>query len=287
MLGKLIKYEFKATARWILPLFGGIILLSIVNKLMMVLFGNNMNYTEGNDAFQAFGGIAFFLTLTLYILLIVATGLITFGMMLRRFQANLMGDEGYLMFTLPVSAHQHMIAKLLTGSLWILASVFVTLCSVLILSIGTFWSEFAYAFDLGLRSLNLGETLNVFGFVMELLLAVIIAIPSMFLTFYLAIAFAYTRQRNRLLYGLGSFLAINFAKQVISMIIYGIVSLIMYGNLYGNFWINGSSALYSTNSFGSGQFHLLMILDLVVSTALAVGMYFATHHLLSKKLNID
>ena len=41
--------------------------------------------------------------------------------MVVRFRNNLMTDEGYLMFTLPVSVHQLLWSKLLVSMLWFIA----------------------------------------------------------------------------------------------------------------------------------------------------------------------
>lgn len=293
MLGKLMKYEFRATSRWILPLFGGVLFLAIINKIFITLFGSDLNFGSNNDLVYSFSSIAFFLTITLYILVIVATCLGTCGLMIRRFQSNLMGDEGYLMFTLPVTTHQHLLAKLLTSSLWVLASLFVTFCSVLILSMGSFWGEFSRGFGSMLSQIPSGDAFHLVGISIELILMLLVSIPSFFLVFYLAVAFAYTRQKNKLLYGFGAFLVINFVTQVITTLIILIINVIFYQSATGSVLFGGSFMVDPTNSaatfhtFTMPYFHTLMIVSLLVTIGISVALYFATHHLLTKKLNME
>ena len=88
MLGKLIKYEFNANSRTFLPMYIALILVAAVNRVLRVTM------SEANLAF----GISIMLLVGLF----MALGIITLVVIIQRFNKNLLGDEGYLMFTLPV-----------------------------------------------------------------------------------------------------------------------------------------------------------------------------------------
>ena len=119
MLGKLIKYEWKATARLILPLYLAVVVLAVIYKLLSLL---------SPHAWQAPQVIS----MVIYIFLIIATFIMVFVVMIQRFYKNLLTEEGYLSFTLPVQPWKHIISKLLLSLFWVITSVLVAGLSVLI-----------------------------------------------------------------------------------------------------------------------------------------------------------
>ena len=98
MLGKLIKYEFKATGRILLPLYGALLVFALINRL---LFRSSLDETI-NNTFGTIGGIANILSVFAYGCTMAAVFVVTFFVIVQRFYKNILGDEGYLMNTLPV-----------------------------------------------------------------------------------------------------------------------------------------------------------------------------------------
>ncbi len=94
MLGKLIKYEIKATARTFLPLFAALLISAGIYKLISALSAKAPQAPE-------------IISLILYNIILVGVFVMTFVVMVQRFYKNLLSDEGYLMFTLPVKAWKH------------------------------------------------------------------------------------------------------------------------------------------------------------------------------------
>ena len=92
MLGKLIKYEFKATGRLLLPVYGALLLMGGVVNLGLTLQGKLpvLKFAQGVLIFA-------------YVALMVAAFALSFFVVISRFYKNLICDEGYLMFTLPVN----------------------------------------------------------------------------------------------------------------------------------------------------------------------------------------
>lgn len=88
MLGKLLKYELKSTAKFFVPMYFAILVIT-----------------------------------TLTIVIIV-----------KRFKKNLLGDEGYLMFTLPVNSSRLILSKYISALIWVLLTMIVTAMSVIIYS---------------------------------------------------------------------------------------------------------------------------------------------------------
>ena len=107
MLAKLLKYEFKATARLFIPLYIALITFTLINRVV--------NTVESVQ--KAIGinikTILSVISMVGYVVLIISISAITLIIMVQRFYKNLLGDEGYLMFTLPVKTWQNVLNKLI------------------------------------------------------------------------------------------------------------------------------------------------------------------------------
>ena len=82
MLGKLLKYEFKATSRIFLPMLLLLVILTPITKLMVSL-----------DVFEGALEIIPILTVLSYFFLIIALCITTFIFMIYRFYKNLLTEE--------------------------------------------------------------------------------------------------------------------------------------------------------------------------------------------------
>ena len=89
MLGKLIKHEFRATARTMVPLF--LILLAVT----LCAFAAFNFLTAG------LGGMFAAMFMFLFFLAVLAMLIMSFVLMIQRFKNNLLSDEGYLMTQAP------------------------------------------------------------------------------------------------------------------------------------------------------------------------------------------
>ena len=93
MLMKLLKHEFRATARIMGPLY-----------LILLAAALAANLTAGLlDADSFILNIVSALIVMAWFVAVIGVFIVAFILMLQRFYKNLLGDEGYLMFTLPVS----------------------------------------------------------------------------------------------------------------------------------------------------------------------------------------
>lgn len=153
MLSKLIGYEFKSTRRIFLPAYAVILLLSIVNSIFIAL-------PNAMDSIS----IPFGILLTVYILAMFAVCILTFAYMISRFYKNLLGDEGYLMFTLPARPSQLIWAKCITSTLWMLFTTIICCVSLFVLTIPSVITEGA------LQSADFSLFLREFRFVLQKLL---------------------------------------------------------------------------------------------------------------------
>ncbi len=102
MLGKLLKYEWRATARVLLPLYG---IFLVASLLLNIAIRFSFSLISGLIGLAYFG-------------VGVACVVMTLILLIQRFDGNLLRGEGYLMFTLPVSVAKLILSKLIIALFW-------------------------------------------------------------------------------------------------------------------------------------------------------------------------
>ena len=116
MLSKLLKHEFRATGRIMLPLYGAVAALAVLANLSIRV----LNVTD-----NTFVSILFGLIVVVFGVSIAAAAIATVVVMIVRFYRNLLGNQGYLMHTLPATVHQQIWAKLIVSLVWIVGTFLV------------------------------------------------------------------------------------------------------------------------------------------------------------------
>lgn len=97
MLRKLLKHEFRATARIMVPVY---------LVLLVTALGANFSTRGILKTPYAVLNILGSLLVMAFVVAIMAVCVVSFLLMIQRFYKNLLRDEGYLMLTLPASVHQ-------------------------------------------------------------------------------------------------------------------------------------------------------------------------------------
>lgn len=262
MLGKLMKYEIMATSRIFLPLFGLILLLAGFNRLFLPLNSNRFDIPR-------------MITMTVYISLIVALFVMTLVMTIQRFNKNLLGDEGYLSFTLPVKIWYHIVSKAVVTLMWMTLSLIVSLFSIFLLAVSD--AESMREFSTG--CMELGNVFNRYGgwawlILVECLVFYIVGMFGTALEIYAAISVGHLVPKHKLLAGFGAFIGFGVVDQIVM-------------SLAGNF-INGSSLFRFFNDAVTvhtvSMVLLCFILYCVVSAAV---FFFLTNWILKRKLNLE
>ena len=128
MLGKLLKYEIKATSRILLPLYLVLFVVAVVNRVL-----NPFEILENAQGFNI-QILVNVLSVILYFTIAFSVMAATFIIMIQRFYKNFLGDEGYLSFTLPVETWKHVLSKLLTSMMWIILSILAVIASIIIIA---------------------------------------------------------------------------------------------------------------------------------------------------------
>ncbi len=254
MLGKLFKYDMKALGRVFLPLYAALIIVSAVNRVLM-LTGLTVPIIIGNSVFSMLiGGVC------------VATFIFT----LNRFRKNLLGNEGYLSFTLPVSADKLILSKLFSAAIWFVASFIAVVVSIII--IGASASDYkAFIKDLAslLSHFHVSDW-NYVIFTIDFLIIMALMLFCSIMVLYCCISLSMLVNRHRKAFSFGAFIVITIVAQIIGAII---VSACMR---FDPIQLNNIAAAH-------------IILGLVILGELVVFaiFYSATRYMLTKKLNLE
>ncbi len=129
MLGKLIKYEFRNTAKVMLTLYLFTAAVTAVGSLVLSM--DFVQHGTGNIT-----DVLTIATMLVYILAVFALFVVTYIYMCIHFYKTMYSDQGYLTHTLPVKPLTTFHVKLLVSTIWILLSCLLLIASVFTLLIG-------------------------------------------------------------------------------------------------------------------------------------------------------
>ncbi|MDR1131266.1 MAG: hypothetical protein LBL15_02475 [Oscillospiraceae bacterium] len=298
MLSKLIKHDFRALSRVLLPTQLAILAAAI---LATAGFAVNLRGSSSGLPGEGFAGlirmIASVLSAVMLIAVIAASILIAF-IIFQRFYKNLMSDEGYLTFTLPVTTAELLWSKLITAVLWTaISSVVLIICVNIFILFGTgrgFVNLDAY------RALFrfFGEAGRLIGArlllpVAELLLFALVATLFGILHVYLALIIGgVVAHKRKLLAGIGFYFAINIGVSVLSTAVQaftanGLVNELvnMLNELTRRGWSERTTLGVYNYVVNAVQPYFWS--QLAFQTAVGAGFFLLSRYLLRSKLNLE
>ena len=215
MLGKLIKYEFRATGRVMLPALGVLTVLVLLANLSVRLLDSRLS---------SFLTVLLILVLIATFIAVVAAELMPIIIMIVRFHKNLLANEGYLMHTLPASVHSLVWAKLIVSLVWLLATnlVIVLLGGLSVMhlaqmNLAQLLAGFPSLEELRRMLASVGLNMADFYLVLaELALIIILSGLVSCLHFYAAMSLGHTFTRRKGLMSVLCFVGISFAFSLIT-----------------------------------------------------------------------
>lgn len=258
MLGKLMKYEFKATGRIFLPMFGALLIISIVNRLFV-----HMNFQVPSIIGTAVS-----------VIMIIAICVITLILTLQRFYKNLLGNEGYLMFTLPVKTNHLIFSKLLVSTVWFIASGIIVILAILIMAFNNFnFTDIFSQISKFFQNFSIGQ-INLTFFIVEALVMFVLSLFSGILILYACMSVSLFVNRHRGLFAFGAFIVFSIIGQTVGSILF----------LIGDA-LNIMSIMDRFNLFG--QMHTFMVMSIVCELVTCVIFFILTRYMLKNKLNLE
>lgn len=274
MLGKLMKYEIKATARILIPLYIALLAFAIINKIFI---GTGLAHK-----LEGFGSIPFILSIFGYGCTMAAVFIVTFFVIIQRFYKNLLGDEGYLMNTLPVSTITNLTSKLSIAGFWNIVSGFVAILSILIMAFdpiafSDFFTEMFKALSEGYSEIGIQLYIIIF----EIIILILVALLRSLTMIYASISIGHLFSKHRILSAFGAFIALNFITGAISTAITIAFSIVgkSLDHPLNNMHLDNASALLVVHGF---------IIGIIVFNLLFFLAYFIiTTYILKNKLNLE
>lgn len=265
MLRKLMKYEWKAVSRVLLPLYGAVLLIALVNRLLMLPSGGRFA-SSGAEWAQM-------IAMMVYFGLMVAVFVVTFVILVQRFYKSLLGDEGYLMFTLPVTAAQNIWAKTIVATVMTFLSGIAAFLSMFILAssldmwrsmVDFFGEVFSYLFS------NVHYPL----FALEFIVMMVVGTVGGILFLYNCIALGHLAKRHRVAAAIGAYFGLSIAWQTLMTLLVNIAS-----------WTGLDHALAMLR--GNAMIHTVLWIFILLALAEAAVSFVITNYILKRHLNLE
>lgn len=271
MLGKLIKDELKSYAFS----FGIVFLIGTIFTIFMKILCMLPYQVAGKEVIQIL--ISYFWYFIIMLMSVAAQVLV-----IIRFYSTMVGDRGYLTWTLPVASSTHLWAKLIGGMLWRLLTVIVTVVLFVIYCFGSYW----VFIDEITADVTLGEIMSELTGIFQpeylipillLIIAAIVWTAFAQLLIYMCIAVGQLFGKWRILASIGCYFLIVIAMQILSVM--GVVMLSI-GPALNNMDIN----INIDNIWGvSGVIAVVLLLGVGVNAVL----FAITNHIFKNHLNLE
>ncbi len=221
MLGKLMKYELKSTMKFFAIIWAAILAVALIGGFTLVNRGGVIqsdNYYVMQDFAQTnIDGVFQTIMFLIYAALCTGTVVMSILYIVRRFNKGLLGSEGYLMFTLPVTPRTLITAKGLSAAIIVLISAIVGGISIVLVM---------------MPSISMPGLKQVFAFLGEGIKAHPQAVPAVILGFfigilviiefiyhvYASISIGHLFEKHRMLMAVVAFVAISIAKDIIGTV---------------------------------------------------------------------
>lgn len=266
MLSKLIGYEFRATRRIFIPAYLALLALSVLNAVSFAL-------TSSLDHLSLPSGVL----MAVYVVSIMAVAILSLAYMIVRFYQNLLGDEGYLMFTLPVRPSQLLWSKAIVSTVWMAVSVILCTVSILIITFSGLIADGVFGEFLQEMMILWNRLESQFGggflvgISLEAIVCGLVGVIAFCMHVYAALSLGQLFHRFRL--------GMSFVMYVLCSVVEQVVF-----TLLGN--IASELNLFPDLSIAAGVASGLLVM-ILWSAITAVVYFMISNYLLSRKLNLQ
>ena len=270
MVKKLIKHEFIAYSRSLLPIELALIGIAVVLRFIQFFENSSTGYAI------LFGSAVFAFVAAIIVCLVM-----TFIVSIQRYYKNLFKAEGYLTFTLPVSNHQLILSKLFSAvsvTIITFVNIFVSIC---VATAGEVCVEIFKAMGYLIKKyIDLVGVNGVF-YVIEIIILCIVAFAAEYLLFYACITLGQTAKKNRVAAAVGIYFGYYYATQILAT-----VATIIFSTTE---WLqNIAEAIVPFVVDHPYAFaHIALILMILVIALVGALYYLVAYKVMRKKLNLE
>lgn len=259
-IGKVFKYEMKHSMRILLPVYAAVIAIALLAGILTAsksaLNGaenqnNNFNFTYTlngiNGTLSEATGFAMFL----FIIIVIASAVVSIIILVKRFKNGLLGDEAYLNLSLPVTIGEHLWGRIFHIYIWSFAYIITMIISLLLISFSS-WKDIFSHFD----------SESFYGF-FGIMLFILFGSLALILFIFLINAIGHLAKKHRTL-----------VKLISLILILSITSRIIGGIDY---------AFFQKTNNSIGVFYLMSLFGAILSVIYGTATYF----ILKLKLNLE
>ncbi len=215
MTGKLIKYELRSSMKLMTVVWAALIVCSILFSISTNVLANLLR--NGSYAMRVLLGMLQGITGLLYGAVFAAMIAVAVIIIILRFYRGLLGDEGYLMHTLPVKPWQLITSKGVSAVVIICVSAAAAVVSILIL-IGTDGFDMIAYFASSTKKLFEMEP-AVILIIAEFIIIGVLSVMKSIYQIYASLAIGQLAGKHRILLSLGAYVGISILVTVMAVLL--------------------------------------------------------------------
>lgn len=276
MLGRLFKYELKATSKILAPIYMAFIAITIVSRVSIGF------QVDESSPLYSISGIGFLIFVLSAIAIFVATAIV----IIWRFYRNTSSDEGYLLFTIPVKTDYIIISEFLCALLWSVVMSAVVVIGIFFMvfnrNIDGAMIDFAYLSKF-FSTLSFDGGKAIFMMFIDMTISTLSEIMGIYCAISLASLFKKYRLMLSALFYIGSVIIINTLDTLVIRLITH--SPVEQANIPETF--NAVNFAEEWNSLiAPSILSKQVIIDSIFLIVISVVEYFIVRKILHKHLNI-
>ena len=264
MFGKLLKYDFRSMLKQFAFIWPAALVLAIVNRFTL----------DGLDSTSSVGETTAGIAMLVYVAILISMFIVAVIFVIQRFYKGLLGDEGYLMHTLPVEPWQLIGSKLACALVVTVVNILVAILSILLIvpwaasDLKELFEGFQYLF----AHWNIQAT-QIMIAMLEFILFSLTSFAVGYLQLYLSMAIGHLFNKNRVAMSVIAFIAIQVLLSILGTILARPFSDLIY------------PAFSSLD--GMPAYHTSMWILIAGEMILAAVYFVGTEYILRKRLNLE
>lgn len=280
MLGRLFKYELKATAKILVPIYIAFIAITGISRVSL-----EFQIDEASPLYflSGIGALIFMLSA---IAMFVTTAIV----IIWRFYRNTSSSEGYLLFTLPVKTDYIIISEFLCAFIWSIVMAVVTFIGILLMILNLTVDDITISLSYfgNLFSLFTPDGIKAFFI---LIANMIVSTISEIMAIYCAISLASLLKKHRLIFSVLFYIGLVIITNTLDALLIQFISQ----NNIEIYNVATDAFTYDTLSFFETWNYVITpsiissqtIVDFIFVVFITAIEYFIIRNILRRHLNIN
>ncbi len=269
MFFRLLKYDFRSMLKQFGLIWPAALVLAVVNSFTL----SGMESTSRTG--ETVAGVA----MIVYVAIMIAMFVTAVIFVIQRFYRGLLGDEGYLMHTLPVKSWELIASKLVCAVAVTFVSIVVAIVSILIICrpfLRTWDADFFEFFHWLWKNFD-GNVFNAIVILVELVVLLLVGTAQSYLMLYLSMGIGHLFHKNRVAMSVAAYIAIQAGINTVFGFLGGVFNNPLTRMLEHLLW----------EADGWVDLHTAFWIMIAATGAVAAVYFFAANYILKNKLNLE